>query len=188
MRRAGIASLAYFYCDFRYDKRKNLRGLLSSLLVQLCHQSDSYCDTVSSFYKKQITGSPCPSDDALERCLKNILKLPGQAPVYLIVDDVDECRIGSYRRPPVPTFVMELMASQFPNMRICVTSRHEVDIRIVAEPLSFRSISIHDESGHREDIARYIKSVVHTDPNTRGWKTTDKELVINVLKHKVDGM
>jgi hypothetical protein len=190
MRRAGFASLAYFYCDFRDDKKKDLRGLLSSLLVQLCHQSDSYCDAVFSLYKKQIS-SPYPSDDALRRCLKNILKLPGQAPVYLIVDALDECPTASQLSSPrdkVLMLVRELMTSQIPNMRICVTSRPEADIRVVLEPLSFRSISVHDESGHREDIARYIKSVVSMDPNTREWRTTDKELVINVLKHKVDGM
>ena len=191
MRRAGFASLAYFYCDFRDDKKKDLRGLLSSLIVQLCHQSDSYCDTVSSLHQKQITGPPYPSDDTLRRCLKNILKLPGQAPVYLIVDALDECPIGSHLSSPrdkVLMLVRELMTSQFPNMRICVTSQPKADIRVVLEPLSFRSISVHDESGHRGDIARYIKSVVSTDPNTREWRTTDKELVINVLKHKVDGM
>ena len=191
MRRAGFASLAYFYCDFRDDKKKDLQGLLSSLLVQLCHQSDSYCDTVSSLYKKQITGSPYPSDDALRRCLKNMLKLPGQAPVYLILDALDECPIESHLPDPrdrVLKLVRELITSQFPNIRICVTSRPEADIRVVLEPLSFRSISLHDESGHREDIARYIRSVVNTDPNIRKWRATNKELIIDVLTHKADGM
>lgn len=43
MRKAGLASLAFFYCDFKDDKKKDRRvnGLLSSLLVQLCHQPES---------------------------------------------------------------------------------------------------------------------------------------------------
>jgi hypothetical protein len=191
MRRAGFASLAYFYCDFRDDKKKDLRGLLSSLLVQLCHQSDLYCDTVSSLYKEQITGSHYPSDDSLRTCLKNILKLPGQAPVYLILDALDEYPIASHLDSPrdkVLKLVRELMTSQFPNIRICVTSRSQADVRVVLEPLSFRSISLHDESGHREDIVRYIKSVVNTDPKMQAWRASDKELVINVLTHKVKGM
>ena len=44
--RTRIAGL--FYCDFREDQKKDLRGLLSSLLVPLCHQSDSYFDILSS--------------------------------------------------------------------------------------------------------------------------------------------
>jgi hypothetical protein len=184
MRRAGFASLAYFYGD---DK-KDLRGLLSSLLVQLCHQSDFYCDTVSYLYdKERITDSRYASDDALRLCLKNILRRPGQAPVYLILDALDEYPIAC-PRDKVLMLVKELMSSQFPNIRICVTSRPEADVRVVLEPLSFRSISLQDESGHREDIARYIKSIVNADPNIRKWRATDKELVINVLTHKVDGM
>ncbi len=191
MRRAGFASLAYFYCDFRDDKKKDLRGLLSSLLVQLCHQTDFYCDLVSGLYKDQFTGSHYPSDDALKLCLINILKRTGQAPVYLILDALDECPITSHfpaSRDKVLMLVRELMTSKFPNIRICVTSRPDADVRVVLEPLSFRSISLHDENGHMEDIARYIKSVVNTDPNMRKWRAADKELVIDVLTHKVDGM
>jgi hypothetical protein len=91
MRKAGLASLAFFYCDFRDEQKKYLRGLLSSLLVQLCHQSDSYCDILSDFYLEHDKGSRHPSDDALVGCLKDLLKLPGLAPVYLIVDALDEC-------------------------------------------------------------------------------------------------
>ena len=42
MRVSGRASLAFFYCDFREGQKKDVRGLLSSLLVQLCGQSDAY--------------------------------------------------------------------------------------------------------------------------------------------------
>jgi hypothetical protein len=47
MQKSGLASLAFFYCDFREEEKKDLRGLLSSLLVQLCYQSDSYCEILS---------------------------------------------------------------------------------------------------------------------------------------------
>ena len=52
MQKAGLASLAIFYCDFREDQKKDLRGLLSSILVQLCHQSDTYYDILFEFYSK----------------------------------------------------------------------------------------------------------------------------------------
>src|ERR1700761_3994965 len=91
MRKAGLASLAFFYCDFREDQKKDLRGLLSSLLVQLCHQSDSYYDILFKFYSEHAKGLRHPSDDALVGCLKDLLKHPGLAPVYLIVDALDEC-------------------------------------------------------------------------------------------------
>ena len=191
MRRAGLVSLAYYYFDFRDDKKKDLHGLVSSLLVQLCHQSDSYCDIVSRFYSKHAEGSRCPSDAALVLCLEGILKLPGKNPVYLIVDALDECPTTSDMPPArekVLMFLRQLTISKYPNFRICVTSRLEPDLSVVLEPLSFRSISLHDEHGQNEDIASYIKSVVHTDPKMQAWRAGDKELVINVLTDKVDGM
>ena len=188
MRRAGLASLAYFYCDFRDDKKRDLRGLVSSLLIQLCLQSDSYCDMVSKFYSEQ---SRYPSDAALVLCLKDILNLPGRPPVYLIVDALDEC-LTTTDIPParekVINIVRQLMASGYPNLRICVTDRLESDLSVVLEPLSFRSISLHDESGQKEDIASYIKSVVHTDPEMQARRADDEQPVIDVLTQKVDGM
>jgi hypothetical protein len=49
----------------------------------------------------------------------------------------------------------DLINSQVPNLRICVTSRPEVDIKPVLEPLTLRSVSLHDESGQKEDIETY---------------------------------
>ena len=95
MRKSGLASLAFFYCDFREDEKRDLGGLLLSLLVQLCHQSDSYCRILSNFYSEHANSSQHPRDDALVRCLKDILEVPGQAPVYLIVDGLDECSNSS---------------------------------------------------------------------------------------------
>ena len=39
MATSGLASLAFFYWDFRDDQKKDRHGLLSSLLIQLCDQS-----------------------------------------------------------------------------------------------------------------------------------------------------
>ena len=191
MRKAGLASLAFFYCDFREDQKKGLRGLLLSLLIQLCHQSDSYCDMLLKFYMEHAKGSRHPSDEALAGCLKNLLKLPGLAPVYLIVDALDECPntdAVTSPRDEVLTLIENLIKSQIPNLRICVTSRPEIDIKDVLDPLISRSVSLHDESGQVMDIEEYIKSVINTDRKNKRWKAEDKQLVIDVLTKKADGM
>ena len=191
MRKSGLASLAFFYCDFRENEKRDLRGLLSSVLVQLCHQSDTYCHILSSFYSEHANGSRHPGDDELIRCLKDILAFPGQAPVYLIVDGLDECPNTPDMPSPREKILMlfeDLIESQLPNLRICVTSRPEIDIKFILEPLAFRSVSLHDESGQTEDIEKYIRSIVNTDSKMRRWKAADKELVINVLIKKSDGM
>jgi hypothetical protein len=191
MQKAGLASLAFFYCDFREDQKKDLRGLLSSLLVQLCHQSDSYCDILFNFYSEHAEGSQDPSVDELARCLTDVIKLPGHAPVYVIVDALDECPNTSAVRSPraeALNFIEELIKSQYPNLRLCVTSRPETDIKDVIDALTFRSVSLHDEGGQKRDIEDYIKSVIYTHPKNRRWKAEHKRLVIDFLTEKADGM
>jgi hypothetical protein len=81
-----------------------------------------------------------------------------------------------------------LVDSQLPNLRICVTSRPVADIRPILEPLAFRSVSLHDERGQKEDIENYIKSVVNTNGSMRRWRPEHKKLVIDVLTERADGM
>src|SRR6266850_781736 len=189
--RSGLAILAMYFYDFREDQKKDLRGLLSSVLFQLCDQSDSYYDVLSTFYLTHRNGAQSPSDEELVRCLKDLLKLPGQAPVYLVVDALDECPNTSALSSPreeVLTLLEDLIDSQMPNLRICVTSRPEADIKPVLEPLTFRSVSLHDESGQQEDIENYIKWVVNTNRNMRRWTPEHKELVIDILTNRAQGM
>jgi hypothetical protein len=191
MRKCGLASLAFFYHDFREDQKRDLRGLLSSVLFQFCDQSDSYYDILSKFYSTHRSGVENPSDDALVRCLEDILKFPGQAPIFLIVDALDECSSTSpmlSHHEKALVLVEKLIESQIPNLRICVTSQPENDIKVVLGPLTFRSISLEDEAGQMEDIERYIKSVVEKDPRNRRWTGQDKQMVIDALTRNADGM
>src|SRR6266702_6781658 len=88
---ARLASMAYFYFDFRNIDKRSRRNLLPSLLVQLSACSDAFCDVLSRLYEAHNDGARQPSDSALVHCLKEMLTLPDQAPVYLILDALDEC-------------------------------------------------------------------------------------------------
>src|SRR5258708_6032245 len=191
MQKAGLGALAFFYCDFREEQKKDLRGLLSSRLVQLCHQSDSYSNLLFKFYLEHAKGSRHPSDDDLVRCLTNLLKLPGHAPVYLIIDALDEYPNTSAIPSPrddVLNLVEELIKSRFPNLSICVTSRPEIDIKGVLDPLVHLFVSLHEEDGQKGDIEDYIKSVVNTNPKNKQWRAGDRQLVIEVLTKRANGM
>ena len=190
MQKSGLASLTYFFYDYRDDQKKNLHGLLSSVPFQLCVQSDPYYDILSTFYSSHYHGAQRPSDDELVRCFKDLVGLPGQAPVYLIVDALDECPSKSALRTPREDVLMllkDLVDSQLPNLRIGVTSRTEADIKAVLEPLTFRSFSLHDECGQKADIEYYIKSFVNTNSKTRRWTQEHKQLVIDVLTKRAEG-
>jgi hypothetical protein len=189
MRKQGLASLVFFYHDFREIQKSNLRGLLSSVLFQLCSQSDSYCDILSDFYLRHRDIAQIVNDELI-RCLKDVLEVPEQAPVFLILDALDECpnvsAISSPRKE-VLTLVMELIETKLPNLRICVVSRLEAEIKASLGPVTFRSISLHEASGQIQDIENYIRSVVNTSGEMRKWQREHRELVTDVLARKVDG-
>jgi hypothetical protein len=191
MRRTGLASLGFYFFDFRDTEKKHRRGLLSSLLWQLSDQSDSYSDVLFHLYSTHRHGLQSPSDGVLAQCLKDILCSEGQAPVYLILDALDECPNAFDTPTPrekVLMFVEDLVSLRLSNLRICLTSRPEVDIQAVLDPLEFCPISLHDQDGQQQDILDYIRAIVHSDRQTRRWRAADRELVIDVLSQKANGM
>jgi hypothetical protein len=97
---------------------------------------------------------------------------------------------NSTARKQVLDLLKDLVGLQLSNLHICVTSRPEIDIRAALEPLAFHSVSIHDQNGQKKDIEDYIRSVVYADSDTamRRWRDQDKELVIETLTERADGM
>ena len=120
-----------------------------------------------------------------------MITLPDQQPVYLIVDALDECLDTSGMPSPreqVLDLVNELVEIQSPNLRLCVTSRPEIDIRRALEPLTSLRVSLHEQSGQRQDIVDYVTSVVRSDSKMGRWRDEDRNLVIETLSVMADGM
>jgi hypothetical protein len=190
MRAAGLATMAYYYFDFRDVKKQDCYGLLSSLISQLAAISDPCCDILSHLYSDTSHGTRMPDIDELKKCITDMLNLPGQGPTYIIVDALDECPnlLGSQSaREEVLELIEGVVVLELPDVHLCVASRPEIDIRTVLEPLTFLKISLQDQSSQKKDIINYIRSVVDSDQRMRSWKEEDKELVIEMLSEKGDG-
>jgi hypothetical protein len=122
-----------------------------------------------------------------------MIDLPGQAPIYLLVDALDKCpnTTGTpSAREKVLNFVRDLLQSDHSNLFVCITSRPEQDISTTLNPLTSPSnrVSLHEEGGQRKDIDSYVRSFVQTDASMRRWRAEDKELVISVLSERAAGM
>ena len=185
--------MAFFFFDFKDARKQDSRALLTSLVDQLCDQSGPYLDILHRLYSAHRDGSRQPSDDVLKQCLKDMLTIPEQVPIYVVLDALDECPdthgVPSSRQK-VLELVNELVELQRPNLRLCITSRDEADIRTVLQPLAHTSLSLHDKEGQIKDIVDYVTFVVRSDPelNKRGWREEDKELVITTLSNRAGGM
>src|SRR5260370_42642239 len=87
---AEQALMAYFSFDFLNTTKRGLRDLLPSLLTQLSARSSRRCDILSDLYVVHDRGKKQPSNGVLTSCLKDMLMLPDQRPIYLIMDALDE--------------------------------------------------------------------------------------------------
>ena len=87
----GLGLVAYYYFDFRDTAKQDIHGLLSSLVIQLCAKSDLCYDILSDLYSKHDVGLHLPNDEVLTQCLKEMLGLPGQPPIYIVIDALNEC-------------------------------------------------------------------------------------------------
>jgi hypothetical protein len=185
--------MAYFYFDFKDVNKQGCRDLLLSLVSQLSTRSSPCCDVLHHVYEMHENGTRQPSDDTLKECLKEMLRVPRRGSIFIVLDALDECPDASGIRSPrdeVLQLVKELVDLHLQELHICATGRPEVDIRTVLGPLAFRSVSLHDESGQQADIADYIRSVVNSSPSAamRRWRAEDRNLVIETLTERADGM
>ena len=191
MRAAGMATIAYYYFDFRDVKKQDIYGLLSSLVFQLSAELDSCYKVLSRLYLDHAGGMRNPTATTLSKCFKDMLNLSGQGPIYIVVDALDECPdvLGApSAREEVLELVAEIVGLKLSNLHLCVASRPEIGIRKTLEPLRPLQISLHDEDRQKCDIIQYIKSVVHSDKKMRHWRNEDKQLVVEELSEKADGM
>jgi hypothetical protein len=183
--------MGYYYFDFKDIAKQGIRGLLTSLLSQLCAKSDPCYEILSNLYSENDAGSRQPHNKALIRSLKEILELP-QAPMrYIILDGIDECPNTSgfpTAREEVLKFFEELVNLNLSNLRICVTSRPELDIQTILQPLTPLHVSLQDQPGQKQAILDYISKVVRSDHFMERWAPEDKQLVIDTLSAKADGM
>ena len=187
----GLALMGYYYFDFKDIAKQGIRGLLASLLSQFCATSDPCYQILSDLYSENHEGSQQPDNETLIESLKEILRLPDAPMRCIIMDAIDECPNTSgfpTPREEVLDFLEDLVNLGLPNLRICVTSRPEIDIRIILEPLTSLHMSLHDQSGQKQDILDYINNIVHSDRRMRRWRPEDKQMVIETLSAKADGM
>ena len=180
MARRGAESsiVAYFYCNFRDEDKQNYRNLVLSIISQLCAQSNLCSDIIPRINLKHDEGAQGHSDETLTKCLTEMVSLPIQGPIYLILDALDECPNNSGLPTPREE-VLDLVSLHLPNLHVCVTSRPEIDIQTVLEPLTSLRISLHNQNGQMEDIVDYVSSVVYSDKKMGRWHEEDRKLVID---------
>ncbi|KAH9979208.1 hypothetical protein BJV77DRAFT_1154339, partial [Russula vinacea] len=119
---AGSAIMAYFYCDFR-DEDKQTAAASSSLSYLSYALSPIFVATYSLAHTWHTT----------REHKDPMVSLLVEGPIYLIVDALDECPNNSGLPPQEK-------------------SRPEIDIQSALERLTTLCVSLHNQTGQKEDI------------------------------------
>ncbi len=100
-----------------------------------------------------------------------MLQVLVQQPVYIIADALDECPDMSgipTPRETVLSLVENLVQMQHPYLHVCVTSRQEIGIKDVLEPLAYSAVSLHDENYFR--LCEQSGLLSQEDAEMAGWR------------------
>ena len=124
-------------------------------------------------------------------CLKEMLKVPRQGELYIVVDALDEC--PNFPGCPTPreevlAILQELVVLRLPHVHFCFTSRPEVDIQKAMEDLAVHNVSLHEQVGQNQDISDYIEFIFSSDRHIQRWKEEDRELAKVALLTGARGM
>jgi hypothetical protein len=173
---------AYFFVDYRDVNTQTPSNILSSLLVQLSTQSYPFLDSLLQLYNTHQKGAQKPSETVLMERFK--AHSVHQSPFYIILDGLDALEMPS--REAILKLVKELTELHLENLRLCVISRPEIDIRNALEGLSPSRVVLDAEVGHKDDVIAFIKSAV--EQMALGWSAEDKQSAIDALSRRADGM
>ena len=187
-----IIACYFFDCD-KPDKR-NFRGLLASLVTQLCENSKRYPESMPTLYTKCRNGLDPPTEAELTQLLNRFLtELQAQFSIYIVIDGVDNCieaESTEFPRKKVLKFLEDLVRSRHSRLKICITSSLKGDMEKSLKPLaagaSSRQVTLHEEKGQKEEIRNYIAAFVQSRMPTLPEK--DKDDVIKRLSDRAGGM
>ena len=177
--------IAYFYFDFNSGEKQNVSNCLSSLVVQICHQSGLVPKVLEELYEKCSNGNQQPAPCDLIKVIRTYATGGDSQDIYVVLDALDECPKGDLR-DEVLNLITDLCSWSPSNIHMIVTSRQESDIQEALIPLlSWPAIPVQG-ARVRGDIEAYVDHQIATC--LRRLSTDLKEEVKDTLLRGASGM
>lgn len=154
-------SLAYFYCNYKEDQRRDPASIVRSLVKQLCLRtpgigsSSSFPDPVLSLYNKRKADADLSNTLSINECKDLLIRLSaGFRRTTIIVDALDECDPDT--RGKLCDLLTDVVSSSM-GVKIFITSRDDGDLRTKFEESPNVYIQERDNS---DDINCYIEGEI----------------------------
>jgi hypothetical protein len=193
---SDIIACYYFGSEKLSPEKRNFRGLLTSLVKQLCKDSNRLPDSIHVLYATcRRNGSNPPSEAMLAHFLTNFLaELQAQFSIYIVIDGVDNCVEADAAgtdaaRKKVLKFLEGLVRLRNSKLNICITSSSNEEMEKNLGPLaaapSCRKMFLHKEEGQKGEITNYITAFVRRD--VQKLSDDDKKEVVRTLSEGAGG-
>lgn len=154
-------ALAYFYCNYKEEKRRDPASILRSVVKQLCLMSpgdgSGFPEPVLSIYNKRKQNGDLSNHLSIEESRNLLITLSaGFLCTTIVVDALDECDAST--RGSLFDVLDDIVSSSKGNpVRAFVTSRDDGDLRRKFEDRPNVFIQERDNLG---DINHYIKTEI----------------------------
>ncbi|KAF3076247.1 hypothetical protein CFAM422_001038 [Trichoderma lentiforme] len=176
-------TLAFFFCDSSFDKRKTATSVIRGLLYQLVQQHRQLLDYILPKYKER--GEDLfQSFDALWAIFMAIATDQKTGQKYCVIDALDECDRES----------QEILLQQFQetfhsqdapsNVRILVTSRPYSEICEYLDEFTNKDLASFPQA--KKDIDQCIEERVADLVKKKHYTVKVKEQVSNILRDKAE--
>ncbi|KAF4900929.1 Ankyrin repeat domain-containing protein 50 [Colletotrichum fructicola] len=186
--RTGV--ILYFFFDFSDDKKRNLDGLLRSLIFQLYAIKEASDQKVDDLRKSYDNGKDSPTTDDLSQCLKDVLETFQE--IIILMDALDECKEENEPQDELIRWILEMgSAPSLKHVKIITTARPEAAFKKWLDPeLADAKCVALAKQGIKADIELYIKGYLEQRPgfHTQAPNHPLVKWIPERLIQKADGM
>jgi hypothetical protein len=189
--------VAYFYFDFKDERKKSLSGLLSSLVFQLAaHSRPCFDILIRARARARMASDKSPAkshndahlhatDDTLLECLDSMLRASSKT--FIVLDALDECP-ETTRETDVFPILLKLVGFDNAVLRLLVTSRPEREILQCMDKLSSHPLDLDKAHEHNGELARFISHEFSSPDHYKSWPRDIRLQAEAVLVKKARGM
>ena len=175
--------VAYYYCDYKKAKSRDLASILASLAGQLARQNEECLQSLQKYFKPDIDPSLPQSLPTEQQLLMLILEMAVKFDeIYIVIDGVDECHSAG----DVADVLSQLVSSWTANIKMCILSRNERGIGPFLD--DFTHVSIAAQSS---DLRLYVSTQIEERMRKRTLRIHTaglKDKILETLVTRADGM
>ena len=177
--RQGSQDLLYFYFTFNDQRKRDVDGVLRSLLAQIVGSRAVIPEQIEQLYNSNNKGQQQPDLASLRSTLLSVLET---SDIYLVLDAADEC----LERADLLELIKDVK-DNCQNVNILITSRREPDLEAVLRSDPKSAICIEDDivSG---DIRLYVRKQLQSDQHLQRWSEDLKSETEAALVSGAKGM